>query len=494
MCCEPQGRCARACELPEPALGPLRVAQGPPGGRPVPITPGLGPTLPARLVTALAFDAQDTLWIGTSCSGVYTYRDGAIQHHWDAYNTPPLPDSGIQSIAIDTRGTRWMVSRRGFIYSLDTGGWTVWGERGLVQAAPPGIRKLAHAPDGFWFVSHQGQLAHVRAGAIDTVHAPREELGPVQSLRFDHNLPARLWAATALSGPALWTGADLIAVSPEQFAGTITRDLWPHPGGLRLLVATASGLWMLENGWREVPTSTRIGVTPGPPEYGTDLATVLGRGEGLAAVHSESSEVSVGNQDLLVREAFGQRPTDVAFDLVGQPWVASRSGVRRREGDGWRQVIALVPEQPPPWQQANLTEALDLPSERVELDALLRAPHRFVGRKVHFRGRNLDAYRLSDESGAGRSVRMSVHGGWVRFQARGGSGLPHIGTRSTFEVSGFLEFGGCYGQEAIDDPWFQFFVVEYYPADMPVTEREAFRAQARTYCDANPCRHAVPAN
>jgi ligand-binding sensor domain-containing protein len=80
--------------------------------------------LPEDIVRILAIDDQDTKWIGTSSSGLVKF-DGS---DWIIYNSSNsgLPVNVVSSMAIDSFGCKWIGTGGGGLVKFDGINWTIY--------------------------------------------------------------------------------------------------------------------------------------------------------------------------------------------------------------------------------------------------------------------------------------------------------------------------------------------------------------------------------
>ena len=97
-----------------------------------------------RELTALAFDRDDILWIGSRYGGIYACRQGQF-YVCNAYNTP-IPDDGIAAICVDQHNTKWFASTRGYVFSFDGERWRVILESKATARCSAGSHRFVATP------------------------------------------------------------------------------------------------------------------------------------------------------------------------------------------------------------------------------------------------------------------------------------------------------------------------------------------------------------
>lgn len=121
-------------------------------------------------LTSLAFDRDETLWIGSRYWGIYAYRHGRF-FLYNAY-TAPIPDEGISAIFVDPNNTKWFGSERGYLYSFDGKQWQVFTASKVPRDSIGTIRCIrSDGKGGVWFTADYGStgLFRVEKGKIESI-------------------------------------------------------------------------------------------------------------------------------------------------------------------------------------------------------------------------------------------------------------------------------------------------------------------------------------
>jgi diguanylate cyclase (GGDEF)-like protein len=164
-------------------------------------------------VTALAFDPEGDLWIGTAKAGLLRRAaDGAFTR----VAVPGLPTTGqVAALRAAPDGSLWVASDAGLAIRAKDGTWRAWGAGSGLKA--PQLWGLERMDDGTVWVSYQEPfgLTHLRVegGRMEVL----QQLGTAQGLASDS-----LYSIGRDAAGNLWGGTNdgVIRVSPD---GRISR-------------------------------------------------------------------------------------------------------------------------------------------------------------------------------------------------------------------------------------------------------------------------------
>lgn len=486
-CCLEQQICARECPIrsgTDPVTpGPVKLSSFLTQGAPV-------NALSGTEATAVAFEVNaDSLWVGTKCGGLFRRQNGTWTL-FDSYNSQ-IPDSGVHALFIDADGTKWITSRRGFLYSYDNTTFKVFGESPLVY--PGGRSRQPMLPDangGLWFAANSGGLAHLTNQKIDKVSAaPWSSRGtPLEHVTgLGKDGRGGLWA-TARNGPAAqWTAAGWVDASAD-LAPPQTRVVSASSTGGPWF-ATASALWWLGEGApQEVFANT-------PQDTAGIVLIRQGVQENIAAAYANRPGLLRGTRTALSYTPLGSmQPVDVASDEAGGWWLAGRSsGVTHIDDKGLvLNAFAISGGPPAPWREQPLSTLVKQTAESVEISDVLQNPFAYAGRKLQFRGRVVSqppSIRFEDDSGRvqliGPIPRRELLEFWVKvMKPMREPPLPYWADGpEKMDFFGYVEIGGCNGE--VEETTLALYIVEYYPTAASATMRDSIKAAMLSYLETS---------
>jgi ligand-binding sensor domain-containing protein len=206
-------------------------------------------------ITALAFDREARLWVGTFDRGLAVREDGA----WSLVGTDDgLADPFVTSIAVGRHGdrARVLVGTQVGMTVFDGDRWEIFGlEQGLPHDHVMAVAVPAdEADDALAVGTFGGGVGLFEGGQWHTVREPDLPSPHVQVVRYDER--GRLWIGTrdglVVRHDGLWESREAVAGPP----GPRVTALESTPDGQGLWAGTFErglGLW-LDGDWRRFGT------------------------------------------------------------------------------------------------------------------------------------------------------------------------------------------------------------------------------------------------
>ncbi|MDX2019122.1 MAG: hypothetical protein SF187_02705 [Deltaproteobacteria bacterium] len=480
-CCTALNICANLCPseaAPPVTPGPVSLSSA--------LTAGASAVaLMGTEATAVALEPNGTLWAGTTCHGLFR-RQGNAWTYFDAYNAR-VPDSGVHALLLGSDGTKWITSRRGYLYAYDTNtNLSVFGAAPLVHAGERARQPLVEDPNGgVWLAAVSGGAAHLVGAMIDRLDDAPWSLPsmPPENLKaLGKDSAGNLWATTATTGPArlnVTVGGSRWEAAPAAAAvdvRTVSSSSQPSP-----LFASPQKLY--------IGTEP---VTLPNEEWGRGVGFIREDGAGRwLCGYIERKGLLLGTRSgSAVFVLDGIKAVDATSDGNKGWWVAAGAAglVHINESGVVLEEVPLRPATPLPWRERPLAALLGEPTEDVDIGALLTNPFALFGRRIHLRGRFVPQHptvRFEDDKGNLRMIAPAPHLELLRFWTDVMKRLPDpplpFWTEGPEQMDfyGYVEVGGCSADAA--EATVSFYITEYYPTSSPNAQRAAIRDALVTY-------------
>lgn len=461
-------------------------------------------------LTALAFDRDDTLWIGCRYGGIYAYRQGKF-FLYNAYNTP-LPDEGIAAICVDQHNTKWFASRRGYLFSFDGKQWRIILKSKATRELLGTIASIhSDVHDQIWIVTKYGRLFRLEEDTLEAIDPDSKiEAGDGRSPKtanpiadgrrsevhcLDFDRKGNLWAGS---------GQGLLSFDGNR---------WTRPGDSETRQMEICNLWCnLKTGeiylvaagadFKEDPFGVPTGklcvfkdgrsraVTDRLPEYRIDILRGDQDGRFVASYMApHGAIVSDGKQ--VQRYAAGtplenETVTDIVFDKHGRIWFAGRSHGLCCLGNGkWKTFPPPDRDTPgtrslplPAWWKKSLQDLVREEPVDVDIHTVLENPRKYADKKIRIVGTIASSFEYMEMIDS-QGERLGMWPKVSMLQDRSGPAARDKKERTSKsqpqEFLGHLEWGGYFGHLG---GWrMQFTIVEVYPADADTAKKAEMKKQ-----------------
>lgn len=352
-----------------------------------------------NLVSAVAFEGPDVMWVGTAGAGLYEVRPDRVIRYGTADG---LVSDDIALVGTDPAGGLWVAPRSGGLQH-----WNPGDPAGAAETAPvPQERVTALLVEGqeVWVGTESGRLWRRRGGVWREIE-PGPWSEPVAIRSFCRGAGERLWVGTD-RGLVCWTGRRWLVRSWADADWVPVRGLQMDAQG---------GLW-----W-----STGTSVYQLPP------AAVRRWGDGDLKVRPRRWLVPRSRSEGSLRWGWPQSVTGPD----GRIWFATESGLVSVQAEEvpeefpapavWIESLVVngeawpVPRPPPGESRVNGAGHLRLPASLRSLMVEFTAPLPAGGERVRFQHR-LDGFDVDwVDDGPERRVRYGrLPGGHYRLQIR----------------------------------------------------------------------------
>ncbi len=459
-------------------------------------------------LTSLAFDRDETLWIGSRYWGIYAYRHGRF-FLYNAY-TAPIPDEGISAIFVDPNNTKWFGSERGYLYSFDGKQWQVFTASKVPRDSIGTIRCIrSDGKGGVWFTADYGStgLFRVEKGKIESISPNvksgadgREGINGVGSRPFgmvpsmDVDRHGHLWVACHL-GFLCFDGQDWTRRGDSQTQQMEISRLWCDPTSNEIYFV-AVGVDRTENPFG-LPTATTYVfkdghsrmVTAQMPKSGIPVLRIErdGRFAGYIAPHGIIAGDRQQVQRYFAGTALGNETAeDIAFDKQKRIWFATRfKGLCCLDNGKWttfappdRDNFRADPFPRPAWQKTPLQDLVREEPIDADIHTVLKDPRKYADKKLGIVGTVASSFEYAEMIDS-RGERLGM---WPEYRMLPGAFEPREhrknGRKSDSapeEFLGYLEWGGYFGHLS---GWpMQFTIVEVYPTDMEKAKKAEIKKQ-----------------
>jgi ligand-binding sensor domain-containing protein len=287
--------------------------------------------LPSNSISALSFDLNGGLWIGT-WNGAFAYR--SVDDDWTVYDIEDfgLPKHSINALSIDSSGGLWIgTDGSGLVYRNVDGDWTVYNtdNSGLPDNL---ISALSFDSSGGLWIATGGGLAYRSVGGDWTVYNTENSGVPdnfINALSFDSS--GGLWIATGSGLAYRSVGDDWTVYNtensglPNNWVSTLSFDSsggqWIGTGN-GLAYRSVGGKWTVYS--EELPNSNinALGETSGGLWIGTYGGGLAYRSVGGGWTFYNNSGLPDNSISIL------------SFDSSGQLWIGSYGSLAYRNADG----------------------------------------------------------------------------------------------------------------------------------------------------------------
>ena len=435
-------------------------------------------------LTALAFDRDDALWIGSRYWGILAFRKGKFEL-FDAYNTP-IPDNGITAIYVDKNNTKWFGSDGGHLYSFDNARWQVFsagtdprfsaGRVVSIHGDAKGAILFATSESGFFQLA-DGKVQRIGAfpkagpadravrGGVGARHGPGA-VRPVWSggaAGRDFDRQGRPWLAGRYA-LARFDGEAWIPLGGETKPRFSLSGLWCNPNNDNVYVAAAD-LPRLDNGRLQFTTTTdlyrfsngeyhKVEGASGPER----INVVRFAPDGRVAVGFFNPGGAVVGDGSHFRHYAATTPlenesvADIAFDKQGRIWFAGRrSGLQCLDGQKWKSY-APASRGPGPrlsWQRARPQDLVNQEPSDTDIHEVLKDPHKFLNKKIRIVGRIASSFEYAEMVDS-HGEKLGIWPGG--FNSKLGEFIESAGLKKELgsndqprEFLGYLESGGHFG-------------------------------------------------
>lgn len=280
------------------------------------------PGLPSDRLTALALDADGTLWIGSERSGLARLRDGVVEAF-----TPPdgLPIGAVTRLHVGPGGDLWIGSEDGLVRHGPAG----WHRFGTADGLPHRrVESIAETPEGDVWVGTLGGLARLQGDRLEP--ALEAEIGGRTVFDLHRDRSGAIWIA---AGTHLLRWRDgAVEEIPVLGGGTRVRRVLEDGDGNVWLGYDVAGLWRLSADGSTAPASdSRPADSVLALLEGREGTLLIGTaGNGLVQL-KDGAAISFGGPG----SPLGTSTVPIVDDAAGGVWVGLNcGGVVHLDADG----------------------------------------------------------------------------------------------------------------------------------------------------------------
>jgi ligand-binding sensor domain-containing protein len=463
-------------------------------------------------LTSLAFDRDETLWIGSRYRGICACRNRQY-HLYNAYNSP-IPDEGISAIYVDRNNTKWFGSERGYLYSFDGKRWHVYSAS---QGPRDSVGRVAcirgDSQGRIWFTTDYGpsglyRLENGKVEAVDPIvktetgngESPNRvnsqhirRIGDMPCLDVDRH--GKLWVACHW-GLFRLDGQDWIRPGDEETQHMEIPNLCCKPKSDEIYLI-AAGVDFKENPFG-LPTAKLCVfkanrssvVTDKLPKSGIEVLRADQDGR-FAIGYMAPDGAIIGDGQQVQRYSTGtplenETVTDIAFDKHGGIWFAGRfRGLCCLDNGKWRTFAPSEGDNSrsrsfrlPAWQKKPLQDLVREEAVDVDIHKVLQDPRKYADKKLRIVGTIASGFEYAEMVDS-RGERLGI---WPEYSmlrdndhAAAKDKKAPAAKSPPQEFLGYLEWGGYYGHIGA---WpMQFTIVEVYPTDMDKVKKAETKKQ-----------------
>lgn len=424
-------------------------------------------------ITALAFDQDSVLWIGSFCSGIIAHYDGQFKL-FDRLNTN-IPDNQISEIFVDKDNTKWFGTTHGYVFTYDNVKFEVLPRPGKAWSI---VNILQDHTGLIWVEARDGGLWCYKNKKIVKHFTKELSNDYLEGLAIDSK--NNIWVGTKGDGIDKYDGEKWENINKGVLKNWLIWDAFYDSRDSTLYLMTGNGLHIYKEGNFRILTTENSGL---PSSRGYSVR-VDSKGNLWVGCNSYSGVTRFDGQRWIDFNKGTPLEKDHINDLIwdadGRIWFGGIfSGLTMFDGESWIIYPILTRDPRIWWRQKKLQELFMQETTPTDIRLVLDNPVQYRGKKIKVFGKiktdmvGEDGNRLRIWPEKNRELKRLLKNTGIDIE---------IEKSELKEYVGYLESKGCYGEHG---SWrFQLFIVEIYPYPIDDQQKAFYKETYKNYLDS----------